>query len=61
MTHSILSSAYYEMTPNAKLAYFEDVEVFTGDPEYDGRVILYVIKGKSISPVKSPISKAPLT
>jgi hypothetical protein len=58
MTQSVLSSANHEMTPNEKHAYFEDVEVFTGDPEYDGRVILYVIKGKPMITVRSLLSKA---
>jgi hypothetical protein len=51
-------SSNHKATPDENKAYFEDVEVFIGEPEYDGRVILYVIKGKSMVPVKSPLPKA---
>ena len=44
-----MSASNDKVVTNGKHAYFQDVEVVVGDPKYDGRVILYVIKGTQTS------------
>ena len=50
-----MAAINHELIANDKAAHLQTREVVEGDPKYDGRVIIYVVKGEKIEALYGPL------